>query len=222
MPTDNDILSALFVTQNQEQIDQFQGSTVIECLSKVSVDQVLELLLEKQDQLIPVKTSNIPQFSNINDVFKVIQILIDSPEERITRNTIGYYLCPVGAKDTARTKYGENHLKIAVQLGLIDDATNMQITDLGLSLYLLEDHAQRMKVISLLSLRVPIIQYALSNAVTGRFNIFNYLLTMLSLSTATRRRSNIRVLLRLLDNISTPEFRRVLFNIVWEDADDEF
>ena len=222
MPANDDILSALFVTQNQEKIDQFQGTAVIECLSRTSGDQVLKLLLENQDDLVSVKTSNIPQFSNINDVFKVIQILIDSPEEKITRNTIGYYLCEVGAKDSARTKYGENHLKIAVQLGLIDDAANMQVTDLGLSLYLIEDQAQRMEILSLLSLRVPVIQYALLQAVNGRFNIFNYLLSFLARSTAVRRRSSIRVLLRLLDNISTPEFRNVLFNIVWEDVDDEF
>lgn len=217
----NDILYALFVSQDNTQVERYQGTEIIKCLSETSADQVLDILRHNQENLIPVKTGNIPQFSNINDIFRVIQVLIDSPEPTITRETIGYYLCPAGSKSGAMTKYGENHLKIATQLGLIDNADNMQVTDLGLSLYLVNDMSKRMHLLGMLSLRVPIIQYALLQAIEERFNIFNYLLTYLSYSTALRRRSNIRVLLRLVDGISTPELRRILFNIVWEDNEDK-
>ena len=120
-----------------------------------------------------------------------------------------------GAKLGAQTKYGENHYKLAVQLGFVTSEKPFIATDLGYAYYLNADEEQRSEIKKRLALRIPIIQRALLTADVKQVNMSDLMCEYLSESTMLRRRSNVRELLNDIMDISKPEMQRRLNNIVW-------
>ena len=194
------------------------GKEAIYKLLSLSVEELFDYIKRNREKISEIKPNDIPQFSKFDDIYMVIRVISDSPEKNLNWEKIGYYLCPKEASSAAKTKYGENHYKLAVQLGLAYPGKNIRLTPLGNEIYSIKDEDVRNKIVARLVLRIPIIQVALLNAENKRINMFDCLKKYLSESTAVRRRPNVKTLLALLDSITTNDnMRNVFWNIVWSD-----
>lgn len=91
---------------------------ILKILIKKSCRQILEIL-EQECRLFPIDKADICQFSNFDDCYyRVIDLIIRSGIEGITWEKMGFLLRTTPRTRVADTKYGENHGKTAVQLGL--------------------------------------------------------------------------------------------------------
>ncbi|MDP4152575.1 MAG: hypothetical protein Q8865_03915 [Bacillota bacterium] len=211
--TDFEALKRLYVTQCPDaDLDAFE---VIELILNTSVEDIFKIIDQNQPILLPITSANIPQFSKADEIFSVLRVVIDSRMEDLNHEKIGYYLCSKNAKAGARVKYGENHYKLAAQLGLTTEIKPLAATDLGMAYYLTESSAKRSNIKKKLALRIPLIQQALILAEDSTFNIAEYMLRYLSKSTMLRRRSNIRELLQYIMDNAGVEMQHRLNNIVW-------
>ena len=211
MPNLDDLIR-IFILNEEPKEPQIATSQLI----NTSTESIYSLIAQNGSNESSITTNNIPQFSSFEVVFDVLKIVNGSPEENMNWEKLGYYLCPKNAKRGAKTKYGENHYKLAVQLGLAMPSKKLALTELGTCINTL-DYTDKFKCASLLSLRIPIIQTALLHAKDNRFDIFDYLKNFLSESTIIRRRSNIKKLLSLIENYSTTEdMKKNIWNIVWD------
>lgn len=193
----------------------------VQVLLNIKPETIYEQIIQKGPREDLIEANNIPQFSSYDDIFSVLRIVDGTPEESLNWEKLGYYLCRRDAKSGAKIKYGENHYKLAVQLGLAKSEKNLSLTDLGNKVNKLERTEQE-RILSILILRLPIIQTALFYSRDKRFNIYEYMSRFLSDSTIRRRRSNIKTLLRKLDNFVTDEkMHNSIWNIVWEEQDYE-
>lgn len=197
--------------------DEYSKEAIYKLLS-MSCEELFDYIKKNKSNISDIKPNDIPQFSKFEDVYMVIRVISDSPEKNLNWEKIGYYLCPKEASPAAKTKYGENHYKLAVQLGLAFAGKNIRLTPIGKELYSIKDEEVRNKIVARLVLRIPIIQLALLHAEDKRINMFDYLKKYLSESTAVRRRPNVKTLLALLESISTSDnMRNIFWNIVWSD-----
>ncbi len=189
-------------------------------ISETSIDEIFDYVVNNREVLKEIKPDNIPQFSNREDVFKVISIILDALETITSWKEIGYYLCPKGSKEAAKTKYGENHYKLAVQLGLAIKG-KIAVTKLGIALNLQTDRIDKNEFIAKLSLGIPIIQRTLVEATERRINMTEVMGRYLSASTVVRRRSNIRNLLANINSYTRGSMlENAIMNITWNDTED--
>ena len=107
--------------------DKDEAPRYIEMLRRVKSYEVL-MFLAKQEKLPEIKSINIPQFSNIDDLNGVLDIVYST--DNITFEDIGYYFYPE-SKLHAQWKYGENHYKMAALLGLTSWDKPYRVTDFG-------------------------------------------------------------------------------------------
>ncbi len=204
-----------------EDPDSLPLNDIIGIIPSITPESVFDFIKENSDRIKRIVTNEIPQFSDFEDVFEVVKIVNGSPETFLTWDKLGYYLCPKGASRVAKMKYGENHYKLAIQLGFAKPGRKLFLTDLGKELVGMKVE-EKQYIASLMVMRIPLIQTALINAECKRFNLFSYLEQYLSVSTVKRRMSNIKTLLRLIENISTTNrIPSIIWNIVWDEQDYE-
>lgn len=210
---DNDTLFCVLVSPEISDCHE----KIFESLLSYSFEEIINYICENANSLKEIQTNDIPQFSNFEDLHTVLRVVSGSPEAKMTREKLGYYLCPVYAKKAARVKYGENHYKLASQLGLANDGTPLSLTPLGNKLNSISDKEIRTQILARLIFRIPIIQQAFIEARTNRFNMMELLLQYLSKSTALRRRSSIKQLLRIIETSCENKVKPIVWNIVWEE-----
>lgn len=208
-------LVALFVNQAPYIDADFDAFSILDLLLNMSTDEIFAVIKSHQSSLIPVVSNNIPQFSTADEIFSVLRVVIDSGIEDLSYEKIGYYLCDKGAKVGAQVKYGENHYKLAAQLGLVTFAKPFTPTDIGLAYYLTESAIKRQAIKKHLALRIPIIQQALLLADESTVNMGEFMRRYLSQSTMLRRRSNVRELLQYIMDVADVPMQHRLNNIVW-------
>ena len=188
------------------------ASILIKELKDLSIEDLFDIIFLNREKIQDITAKNIPQFSNINIINNVLNIINDSSEE-VTRQYIGYILNK-NASPLAQTKYGENHLKLAIQLGLASEKP-CSVSAIGYEYMKLSD-TDKVNIQAKLSLRIPIIQHILLNACDGVTNGMLLLSTVLSEKTAVRRRSNVKKLIAEIYSLSSAEFKiKVLNNIIW-------
>ena len=157
--------------------------------------------------------SNIPQFSDIDDLNGVLDIVYSS--ENITFEDIGYYFYP-DSKIHAQWKYGENHYKTAALLGLTSWNKPYQVTDFGVE-YMKIPAQERDNIRNKLILRIPVIQRVLLISMERELKPMDILTQHLALSTAKRRHSNLHVMVELVINSMNTENRlEIAENIKWK------
>lgn len=208
-------LYQIYVTQEPVIDEDYDAFALLDLIVRVSIEDIFSVIRLYKESLLPIVSNNIPQFSKADDIFTVLRVVIDSGIEDLSYEKIGYYLCPRGSKPGAQTKYGENHYKLAVQLGLVTVEKPLTATDLGMAFYLTNNFTKRNEIKKKLALRVPIIQQAILLAEKGTVDMAAFMCQHLSQSTMLRRRPNIRELLQyIMDNAEVPMQHR-LNNIVW-------
>lgn len=210
---ENIAINQIYVTQRPYINPDVDASIIGELLIQMSMDELVQYVINNQEELPEVTTKNIPQFSKIDDVVKVLWILADSGIEKLDYAQIGFYLCPDNSTEGACRKYGENHYKLASQLGFVTPDKPYEITDLGFYFYSLDD-MNRKKLLKKLILRIPIIQRIIIEAQTKIVSIREELGKWLSPSTVIRRSSNVYSLINLLRDDASTRANQILTNIM--------
>ena len=85
-------------------------------IQHASTTEIYHVIKENREILIPVQTGNIPQLSEVKDMFRTVKILNEC-ETQLDMTTLGYYLIGDDRAPEARRKYGETHYNFACQLG---------------------------------------------------------------------------------------------------------
>lgn len=177
--------------------------------------KLLNLIEKSEIKREDITPANISQFSNFDEVDNVIRILADSGIENLDWKIIGYFLDGKGKTEGAKQKYGENHYKLSMQLGLASISNNYKISVLGEAYRRLPDDRSKKELKSKLILRVPIIQEALIRASNESVNITEEMSRYLSPSTVKRRKSNIRKLLNIMTELNSAEINTRIGYISW-------
>ncbi len=141
-----------------------------------------------------ISTYNIPQYSSYEDgTSGMISFLRMSGNYGPTYSEVGRHFLDPGHKDAAYVKYGENHSKLAESLGLVriekDKKRRVYLSDIGRNVEGLDIKDQN-DCFTKLSMRIPIIQYAIKKNVVDYKAMELLLREYLSASTAIRRRKN--------------------------------
>lgn len=144
----------------------------------------------------------------------ICQALSDAGNPGVTFIEAGKLLLDDGKprKDTAYIKYGENHLKTAELLGLLFELTHTYfLSCVGVEYLRLNDEDRR-KLLVRLFLRNKFIARLIKATATGNVNARQFLY-MLSDATYTRRKSNIKRILRYLQEAGEYDFSEIASKI---------
>ena len=193
------------------------GRKILRVLRDTDALHIIDILDRYAEDIRPVVTSGIPQFSEFTDVDRVLRIVLAN--EGCDFEYIGY-MFNKDAQESAQYKYGENHYKLCYQLGLVNWAGRARVTKaakishLGES-YLNYDDVSRRDLQAKLCFRLPVIQRMYVEAKHGKVDgMQTFVDAGLSPSTAVRRRSSTRQMLRAISSL-LPEDRNYTDNIEW-------
>lgn len=189
------------------------GDFWVNTILNTEANKLLNLIEKSEIKRANITPANISQFSRFDEVDNVIRILADSGLKNLDWKTIGYFLMGKGKTDGAKQKYGENHYKLSMQLGLASN--NYKISVMGEAYRRLPDDRSKKELKSKLILRIPIIQEALIRARNETVNLTEEMSKYLSRSTVYRRRSNIKKLLKLLKDLNSAELNTRIACIAW-------
>lgn len=187
----------------------------VETLVYLNGNDLVAVIMANRENIRPIVTDEIPQFSEEKDVYKTLRVLIDSGLDELTYEQIGAYLCSVDAKFEARRKYGENHYKFARQLGLTTKGHPLSATEIGVAFYLLDSDEKRQALMNRLVFSIPFVQHSIIKASDGHYCMPDYLGEFLAPSTVVRRRSNIRKIMSWAYDITKGEYKQLFDNIAW-------
>lgn len=200
---EEDVLRSLFL-DSLDRVAEIGADSIRSTLLHVHVSEIVNFLECYQAELTNVDAKNIPQFSNVNEVDRVLSILLDSGLQNFDFVTIGEYLCKRGTKEGAQRKYGENHYKLCAQLGFTTYPPFFQATENGIAYHRETDREAKKIWFGKMILHVPIIQQTLLAVKMNDelFSMSDYMSNYLSQSTVKRRLPNVMKLLAMLNEIS--------------------
>lgn len=171
--------------------------TVLKILMKTDCAEIIRIL---QPEYTPfnIAPADICQFSNFEDCYyKVIDRAIRSNLEVISYDRMGFLLRTEPRSVIADKKYGENHGKTAVQMGLMDLDKKHQFrhTTLGVCFnHLSKD--EKKALMPKMCLYIPMMQ---NYFVCGMDDsLLESYFQQLSLSTQRRRRSNVMHIINII------------------------
>lgn len=179
----------------------------VDLLLSSSWEDIIEVITERINPET-IKTSNIPQISNIDDVIFGVPHFIYEGELSLSYENMGYYLRrkanPPDLDDVvANRKYGENQSKLAAQLDLVviskeGQSFVIQESILG-TVYSKLDRDKQLSIARKLMFRIPIIQEIFCDSLSREISLEDYLIP-LSKTTQTRRGSTIKALVNFIDS----------------------
>lgn len=189
------------------------GSYVEQIIS-VPIDKFIQhdFNMETTEVITP---KDVFQFSSLEDgTDKVCFVLNEAGNPGVTFIQAGKLLLDDGKhrKDTAYIKYGENHLKTGELLGLLFELTRTYFVSCIGVIYLKLPEEDRKKLIIRLFLRSKLIARLIKASMTARVDARQFLY-MLSDTTYTRRKSNIKYILHYLQESAEYDFSKMINNI---------
>lgn len=192
------------------------GKRLLAILEKMSTEEILDVIEEHKDEIEEITTGSLPQFSELSDADRVPDIVLSNPNCKY--KLIGYFFNKEAA-DYSNQKYGENHYKLAAQIGLCEYADKHAldgITKVSFLGMLFKDLPEETRdaIRPKLCLQVPFIQHILIEARNGKVNAMEELESMLTHATAVRRRSSIQQMMRAIESTLTKD-RSIINNIDW-------
>lgn len=189
-----------------------RASALFEYLKRMSVDEIVSEIEYSDKKTEEISPANVSQFSNISTADYVVQI-VDDAIDNIDFAYVGYMINK-SSSEAAQRKYGENHLKLAVQMGLVSEKP-YKLTPLG-EIYIHLKDSEKKSLRPKLFLRIPVVQRLLIDSKIHRIDGTKILMEVLSESTAIRRRSNIKKLIEEIQGIASIEMQRqIADNINW-------
>lgn len=203
--------SALAPLYNGTEQELEQVFTVLDSIPIEHFFDVIETL-ELERELVP---ADVPCFSNFENGASRLNELLEFEPDGLTFSDAGYQLMN-SVKPGARVKYGENHSKLAAMMSLVTISNSrpavVKATVWGefLTRYDLKRKAGVLQKLLLRDLCVKtIVKSALQGPATYRDAV-----KALSLSTALRRRTNVKCLVEFV--LSGTDREEVLSRIDWE------
>ncbi|MEG0408401.1 MAG: hypothetical protein RR623_05955 [Bacilli bacterium] len=169
---------------------------IVDFLTGYDKNRIINII---DDNFIKIITSvDVIQFSNFKIGTEELTHLLSYEKKGLTFNELGYLLIDASS-DGAAEKYGENHAKVAKELNLVSFSKEkpyiVHNTRLGDLFPYLNDDKQN-KLISILSLRDPLIMTIIAKAKHGKVEYCNEV-ECLADSTKLRRKSNVKYLIDL-------------------------
>lgn len=193
------------------------GNKILQVIHDTDAVHIVDILDANSEDIKPIVTGWIPQFSEFDDADKLLFIL--RANEGCPFADLGYMFNKDATGD-AQYKYGENHYKLCYQLGLVvwagraSRTGGTKISFLGHE-YLKYDDESRRQLRAKLCFRIPLIQKELVEAKHGEIDGLQPLIDAgLSPSTTVRRRSSLKQILRAISRI-LPKDRDYTNNIIW-------
>ncbi len=194
----------------------FAATCLFEILKETPTEHILDIIESHKDEISEMTTVSIPQFSDLLDADRIPDIVLANPG--CSYKLIGYFFNK-DADESANQKYGENHYKLSAQLGLCEYADRSAqdgvtaVSFLGLK-YKDLPLDQRNQLRPKLCLQIPFIQHILVESRHGTVDAIGELQTLLTPSTAIRRRSSLQQILRAIEGTLTTEIG-IIRNIEW-------
>lgn len=197
--------------QPVEAVEEFFG-----WIKKVTIEELISLADEFGSKYTKLGTSDIPQFSTLDMVDEVVNILTTGLDETITMPLLGYYLRRDDSlKHEAKRKYGENHGNLAVQMGLANyigrGYVKTDLADYYLKLQNEDKHLVRNKLL----FRIKYIQRMLWLSGQGEVNAYK-IMNNLSTGTMKRRGQSIRRINEELWGLGNTHLTERISRIYWE------
>lgn len=194
-----------------EAVEEFFG-----WIKKVNIEELISLADEFGSKYTELGTSDIPQFSTLDMVDEVVNILTAGLDETITMPLLGYYLRRDDSlKHEAKRKYGENHGNLAVLMGLANyigrGYVKTDIADYYLKLQNEDKHLVRNKLL----FRIKYIQRMLWLSGQGEVNAYK-IMNNLSTGTMKRRGQSIRRINEELCGLENTHLTERISRIYWE------
>lgn len=185
----------------------------IEHLVNVPIADFLDYIFQELGEE-GITAKDIFQFSNFEDcTVNLCNLLKSCNNPGVTHIDAGRLLLSDGKKrkDGAYTKYGENHLKTGLLLGLIFSITNTYfLSSIGMVYNEINENT-RYKLLTRLILRNKLVIRMIRATRNGKVNMRQFLY-MLSDSTFIRRRSNIKTILGILAESKEYDFHDLISN----------
>ena len=191
-----------------------KASRLMHYVREMSGIEIWSLLKEHRTEFRDITTKNIPQFSDIQSIDKVLSIVESSVDGKLAYRNIGYFFNK-DASEGAQHKYGENHYTLASSIGLVTVEKPYSVTPLYYA-YLLNERSQKKEITAKLLLSIPIVQKIIIESEKSSYNVPDLLYLHLSKSTARRRGSSIKQIINSICDIM-PEAERTAMknNIKW-------
>ena len=187
---------------------------VLDEIARLSVEECLDIVdMNRYGEVAEVK--NVPQFGKMENVIRVPSYFSDTGSGSADFPQMGFYLKQdIGSSLGANTKFGENHGKAAVLLG-IADCINGKLVPSAFTHAFCDCEAQKQqRIISVLLFRIPIVQIILKNASAGVYQS-KIAMSLLSASTQKRRGFSLRVIFSRLESLGNEELNRRINNVIW-------
>lgn len=184
---------------------------MLRIIGETPVKEIMDSIESDASNIQEITTQNIPQYSRLDAVEKVLQIVESNPG--CNYELIGYFLNKNTSK-VAQRKYGENHYKTAALLNLTTWKQPYSVTFLGKEYMQLEADIQKEIKVKLFLL-IPIIERTIIRSKYESVNMMDVLRKYLSESTARRRGPNVR---KMMDYICRSEAGLEILesNLNWE------
>ena len=196
----------VFLRGNTEEIENAR-----QLINDVSAEELIETILENNEST-ELSYSDIPCFSNFyKGTFRTNEILEFKPEG-ISIKELGYQLIRA-QKDGANIKYGENHSKLA-QVAFIGELSHGYLKQTTWGYFLnrcLEE--EKFSLTKKVLLTDPCIQAMIKTTCKDDVK-YSDVVCFLSKSTAYRRRTNVRFLVKLV--LQETKYEWMFDKINWE------
>lgn len=184
------------------QLDQENAIKYLEFVFSVNYKEWYEECMGLESYKLKILPANIPQFSCFEDgAFKVITIIRQMGDFGPGYEKVGRYLLEKGKNPLAYFKYGENHSKLAMQLGLLKTKKEGSHTQVFLSevgkLYERTEEEKKQEYVNKHVLKIPIVNDLVSKK--DEISIYEELKNYLSDSTAKRRTSNVKKIMNIVN-----------------------
>ena len=199
---------AILVNGTKKEIEQ-----VISILLDIPFNRFIEELktLYIEPSFVP---SEIVQFSNYENAVIRLPEILDFPPYKLCFDEIGKLLHNSKSEGACK-KYGENHAKLAACLDLvtIERHGSCVVKNTALGKYLTSiPMKDKKELFRRLFLRDRFIQFIVQKALSGQVKYVDTV-KCLSLTTANRRRSNVKCVLEEI--LKNTDYEYVLDNIIW-------
>ena len=180
----------------------------------IPIDRLVQHDIESETTDV-ITPKDVFQFSSLEAATNhICRILNDAGNPGVTYLQAGKLLLDDGKprNDIAYKKYGENHLKTAEALGLLYELTHTYFVSCVGIIYLELNDEDRKKLEVRLLLRNKLIARIIKAASAAKIDARQFFY-MLSDATYARRRSNIKCILRCMQESTEYDFSRIIDNI---------
>lgn len=187
--------------------------TALSVINSVSIERYVEVI-DSMEYPKEISAAQIPQFSDFNAGVYRVPELLEFETEGMSFEKLGYQLVK-SSTEGAGIKYGENHAKLASTMELVEIAkrpSNVMSTVLGQYLVKFAPDEKR-ELLRRLAIRQYMAQKMIHDSAEGILN-YRDSVGCLSMTTAVRRKNNVRAYLEFILKDTTCEKR--LSNIDWQ------